>query len=143
MYELTAPQLEVIKEAAAHLAKQRKKAIDAHGGCMYLTPDNLKCGVGALIPDVLYSSQIEGNCGGELIEKCFPAGVHLSHRIGFGAGLVLDWIQEYHDQSRYLVDIDNFRDQSDEEFAEHITDWISQEIIHSFNETDTDLEITE
>lgn len=147
MYEITPPQLEVIKEAAAHLAKQRKKAVDIHGGCMYHTPDDLQCGVGALIPPELYTSRLEGHCGSELIEKSFPAGIHLAGRLGAFAPDILDRIQEYHDHDRYAEHIARFKDQSDEFFAAYITNWLVNDITVSFtatlNEARNDLEITE
>lgn len=41
------------------LRAQGRKSVDAHGGCMYRGPNGLKCAAGHLIPDSLYSPEME------------------------------------------------------------------------------------
>lgn len=43
------------------LYKQGKRAADKNGGCKYRTHDGLKCAVGCIIPDELYSPIMEGS----------------------------------------------------------------------------------
>lgn len=50
-------------KVARHLLKQNEKSVDGANNCLYrLTIDNrkLKCGIGALIPDRLYTKSMEG-----------------------------------------------------------------------------------
>lgn len=43
----------------AHLLKQNKRASNGYGTCYY-KKDDLKCAVGCLIPDNLYTKELEG-----------------------------------------------------------------------------------
>lgn len=49
---------EVFDKVATHLLTQGKKAED-DGSCKYRAPDGCKCAVGALIPDELYTPQMD------------------------------------------------------------------------------------
>lgn len=51
-----------------HLNKQRRRAQNENGSCRYRASDGKKCAVGCLIPDSLYSPDIEGKGIWELIE---------------------------------------------------------------------------
>jgi hypothetical protein len=56
---------EVFDKVAIHLLTQNKKSIHPKssgniGTCLYRGPDGLKCAVGAMIPDELYSPTFEG-----------------------------------------------------------------------------------
>lgn len=56
---------ELFDTVAVHLLKQNESSVDEGGGCLYRSGD-LKCAVGVLIPDELYSSDIEGISVGKL-----------------------------------------------------------------------------
>ena len=56
---------------ATHLLKQGKRAMRVSGTCLYRTPDGLKCAVGCLIPEEMYSPDMEENVVTSLLEK-FP-----------------------------------------------------------------------
>ena len=43
----------------AHLRQQKRPSRSDSSGCLYRGPDGLKCAVGALIPDELYSERME------------------------------------------------------------------------------------
>lgn len=52
-----------------HLIKQNKKS-DYYGQCVYRSSEGLKCAIGCLIPDKMYSSNLETkNIGAILIEN--------------------------------------------------------------------------
>lgn len=52
----------VLEKVVAHLLAQRVPAVSAtvFGGCRYRSPNGTKCAVGCLIPDELYTPEIEG-----------------------------------------------------------------------------------
>ena len=49
---------EVFTRVANHLLRQKKQCIK-DGKCMYRGPNNLKCAIGALIPDHKYKREFE------------------------------------------------------------------------------------
>lgn len=51
-------QQDIFDRVLAHLSQQKCRA-STHQGCMYRTPDGLKCAVGALIPDDLYDPRMD------------------------------------------------------------------------------------
>jgi hypothetical protein len=52
---------EVFDQVVSHLRAQGKQAVSSDGiGCMYRSPDGLKCAVGCLISDEEYLPQWEG-----------------------------------------------------------------------------------
>ena len=56
----------VFNTVSQHLLTQNYKAEDERGNCSYRTGEGLKCAIGCLIPDELYTSRIEGKlvpCG--------------------------------------------------------------------------------
>lgn len=57
---------EVFNKVVRHLLTQKQKA-RVGTTCMYKTPEGLKCAVGCLIPDELYSQDIEGKPADYLI----------------------------------------------------------------------------
>jgi len=59
---------EVFDKVAAHLLTQREKSKDSYG-CLYRSPDGLKCAIGCLIPDNLYDKAIENSPVDELPEN--------------------------------------------------------------------------
>lgn len=50
---------ELFDKVVAHARKQKAKASDINGRCMYRTEDGKKCFIGALIPDEQYVSFLE------------------------------------------------------------------------------------
>ena len=50
---------EIFDRVARHLLTQKKHAM-IDDTCAYRTPDGLKCAIGCLIPDELYTPKIEG-----------------------------------------------------------------------------------
>lgn len=51
---------EIFDKVKKHLLKQGVKSVDAEGFCNYRGLDSTKCAIGALIPDELYKSEMEG-----------------------------------------------------------------------------------
>jgi hypothetical protein len=51
---------EIFNKVARHLLVQNKEAMDDKLTCMYRNDDGLKCAIGCLIPDELYTPDIEG-----------------------------------------------------------------------------------
>lgn len=49
------------------MSKQKAIAINESGGCQYRTNDGRKCAIGILLPDELYSTNIEANSVSDLI----------------------------------------------------------------------------
>lgn len=48
----------VLNKVIRHLLSQNKQATGIHG-CVYRSSDGLKCAIGCLIPDEIYSSDLE------------------------------------------------------------------------------------
>jgi hypothetical protein len=81
-----------------HLRKQRQKSRNSGcGTCLYRGPDGLKCAVGVLIPDELYSKEMEGQAIDRLLiseRNTFP---ELSKLFDGVNELLLDGMQDIHD----------------------------------------------
>lgn len=54
--------LKAVEFVEKFLLAQRERAADGLGMCKYRAPSGLKCAVGCLIPDELYTKNIEGAC---------------------------------------------------------------------------------
>lgn len=53
---------ELFDKVARHLLTQGRKSVDGNGSlCRYRGCGGLKCAIGVLIPDELYSPELEGN----------------------------------------------------------------------------------
>lgn len=60
------------------LRKQRQQSTDSSGACLYRGPDGLKCAVGHLLPDHLYSDSFEMTGAEQLPRPALEAiGLHL------------------------------------------------------------------
>lgn len=57
---LAMTEQEIFDKVAEHLQKQGHRALNEDGVCVYRGKNGTKCAVGALIPDELYDSKIEG-----------------------------------------------------------------------------------
>lgn len=51
---------EIFDRVYKHLMSQGKRAYDASGGCAYRGTHGTRCAVGCLIPDAVYTPDIEG-----------------------------------------------------------------------------------
>ena len=58
---------EIFEIVKAHLIKQNSKCTDDNNSCLYRNDEGKSCAVGALIPDHLYKSSMEGHDVGYLI----------------------------------------------------------------------------
>ena len=54
--------------AYVHCMEQKERAV-GNGLCVYRGPNGTKCAVGCLIPDGLYSKDMEGKCGYDVVES--------------------------------------------------------------------------
>lgn len=61
---------EMFDVSATHLLAQGKRANDGGlSGCRYRSNDGCKCAVGALIPDELYTKELEGRMASTVLAK--------------------------------------------------------------------------
>ena len=67
--ELIMNMQEIFDTVVTHLYTQKKRAYDMEFGCAYRTKDGLKCAAGVLIPDELYSSDMERKPFSILVSK--------------------------------------------------------------------------
>lgn len=74
----------------SHMLTQRKPCVDAYGECKYRL-DGLKCAVGALIPDHLYSPSIEDNQASAIMN-------YLAPEFREADPTFLDMVQDMHDR---------------------------------------------
>ena len=51
---------ELFERVRTHLLAQGRPSLDRSGGCVYRSPEGLRCAVGALIPDGAYHPGLEG-----------------------------------------------------------------------------------
>jgi len=56
---MTQTKQEVFDTVVSALIKQGHPSIDTSGGCLYRGPDGLKCAIGHLIPDNVYTPDME------------------------------------------------------------------------------------
>lgn len=101
---------ETFDTVVAHLRKQAAKAIRSDIGCCYRSPEGLKCAAGCLIPDDLYSPNIEN--GKVIIGAITPrvplqskAVTELIASLGHNVRLVAD-LQDTHD----YLEVDEWED---------------------------------
>lgn len=67
--------LEQFDKVANHLIKQGKRSLAPDGvGCMYRGNDKTKCAIGAIIPDKLYGSHLEGASFSVLVARTRCSG---------------------------------------------------------------------
>lgn len=68
---------EVFDKVLNHLLKQGRKSVDSDGRCLYRAPNGDKCAIGCLIPDELYTPELEGNGANmpiieDVLHKIYP-----------------------------------------------------------------------
>lgn len=96
----------LINDVREFLAKQGKRAWDEETqGCMYRTPDGLKCAIGCLLPDELYDPAMENRTASflsfEMSETWALFMQHLESKYGKREDgrltLLMDHLQSIHD----------------------------------------------
>lgn len=83
----------------AHLRKQHARSQNPSGStCLYRSPDNLKCAVGALIPDEVYDPEMESSLHTLIYYKgnFLPEALRLEFSANFD---LLERMQEIHDKT--------------------------------------------
>lgn len=91
---------EIFDTVVKHLHEQNSQSVDEKGSCMYRGVDGKKCAVGCLIPDDLYSKDIETHGSGatEVRHVLAKAGVIKSEDDIFTSEqLLLNSLQRFHD----------------------------------------------
>jgi hypothetical protein len=53
---------ELFDRVSLHLLAQNRTSVNAHGRCAYRGEGDLKCAIGVLIPDELYSPDMDTKC---------------------------------------------------------------------------------
>ena len=85
---------QIFDRATEHLRQQRAQSIDpVTSVCRYRGPDGLKCAVGVLIPDELYSPEMEGLLADEVVKR-HPA---LASLFSADSPSLLNSLQHVHD----------------------------------------------
>ncbi len=79
-----------------HLMEQQKKALSLSNTCCYRAADGSKCAVGCLIPDELYSRDLEGYSVWSHDYNTLKGPTHLMVQLGHDLLLLRD-LQECHD----------------------------------------------
>lgn len=111
----------IFNAVATHLFRQGKPAysFDEHA-CMYRTPDGLKCAVGCLIPDELYTPLMEFQAAGNLITYASVRGYQLPEFIEANARLLRE-LQEVHDDPDNCHDADRSKGFNTERLIARLT----------------------
>lgn len=109
---------EVFNRVAVHLLSQKKRSEDKFG-CLYRSPEGLKCAIGCLIPDEKYSPSMERN----LVDRLDLSLIGLSD-IDLWFLESLQSIHDQYDPTHWLNELSYFAQ-----------DWgISEEILEQFRE---------
>lgn len=58
----------LVNESIKLVLEQNERSVNVQGNCMYRGPNGLKCAIGHLIPDELYSPEMEGMSARMVIE---------------------------------------------------------------------------
>lgn len=96
---------EVFETVARHLFAQGRQAMTLDAGCMYRGPDDTKCAVGCLIPDEMYSPDMEFKAVAALVAGKDDLGYFLPDVVLENQGL-LTTLQGVHDSSGNWEDQD-------------------------------------
>jgi len=92
---------EIFDAVAVHLFKQGERAMN-NGTCVYRSKDGLKCAVGALIPDGLYSSAMDMDLEG--------AGTGVSPLLERFGNILPVWFRDHCKLLMNLQDVHDARD---------------------------------
>lgn len=91
-------QQEILNKVVAHMRAQSAVAVTHDGQCCYRVPDSeLRCAIGALIPDDIYSPAFERRTIAVLLEHDYPA--LKSHFDGMDIDFLCA-LQNAHDESK-------------------------------------------
>lgn len=114
----------VVSKMADHLASQRRKSSTAGNNCLYRAPDGCRCAVGALIPDDVYTIDMEDSDIESVLDSSDSKFLVVSeHLHSLMPGLpsaqvreVLSGAQVYHDRGQpifgmpcYAADLENYK----------------------------------
>ncbi len=83
---------EVFDKVVSHLRSQGGPAVNEEGTCMYRAPGGKKCAVGCMIPDDVYSKNMECRLVSSIIDA-YSALSDLQDHV-----VLLEELQEIHDQ---------------------------------------------
>ena len=128
---------QLIKDIAAHLAKQREQSklvrSTTNYCCAYRGEGKTMCAVGCLIPDEIYHPIMEGMSIGSIFGAYSQVEEHIYKKYGVTEGPESEAVyrslrraQRYHDSYRYTHMIQEFAGRSDEEFAQAIEETIME-----------------
>jgi hypothetical protein len=92
---------EIFDKVATHLLRQNARSTNSIEACRYRGVNGLKCAIGALIPDPLYDSRLEGRRVTSLcvLDYLYQAGVIDSESINSKKIQLLLGLQRMHDGS--------------------------------------------
>lgn len=94
---------EVFTQVATHLLTQKEQAYNEGAGCRYRDESGRKCAVGCLIPDELYSPELEGISVADFHSRSFtvPKLRSVAHYLELSTNLdLLIRLQSIHDTMR-------------------------------------------
>lgn len=99
-------QQEMFDRVVAHMRAQGQQSVFRFEGsastmCAYRGPDGLKCAIGCLIPDDVYTPRMEGQAVGAIVAR-FP-DVRRALRPGAVGLNFLTELQEAHDNVQFLA----------------------------------------
>ncbi len=86
---------QIYDKVCAHLAKQKHRAVDVNGTCLYRAPNGDKCAAGCLIPDDRYLPNMERK---RIAAVADITSFKLPDFIVSNIGLIID-LQDCHDFS--------------------------------------------
>ena len=110
----------IFDQVSKHLLTQMQSSISESNGCLYRGPNNTKCAIGCLIPDSLYSPDIENSIVRSLVkmeayEKFFCELLEVD-KISEQDIVFLQNLQDIHDNSEthdWLNNLECFADEND------------------------------
>ena len=125
---------QMIKDIAAHLAKQRQRSVRG-SGCVYRTGYTGKmCAVGCLIPDELYTLRMEGRGVRIMLDEFPEVATHIRERYSdvkpHHLVPILVAAQEFHDSGEYSLTLKSLAALPDDELAEVIEHKIEYMVEH-------------
>jgi hypothetical protein len=95
-------------EIVQHMAQQKTAAITPNDGCMYRTQDGKKCAIGGIIPDDLYSEEMEGKLIRGILVGFTELAQYFKNKYGIDKEqeehiLLLNEFQSIHDTNKILT----------------------------------------
>lgn len=124
---------EIFDLVCEHLAQQKMRCVSNAGCCVYRGPNGLKCAIGALIPDDLFTPEMEYETISNLLLHDDATSKRLCNLFGGTSNLeFLSSLQEAHDAPAFsaqelrgrLLNIASTED-LDNAKVELITEWVS------------------